>query len=425
VPSLPVLTYNSIPLLMSKLLRFDATNVVDDSGCVHLYTHYDIVCRCVVHPNVTQPFPPPSPPLMSGAALAELQNRLLQPRKLLQIRIGNDTVLEAPQLTSLGVRMACDAANGPMPRRAVVSQNTGDKTIEVDYHIECWVNQCRNKGGALGDPPPTLLSNRWEMSEDIDKDYISTRTIRGRAIFRADFLLRRGVVPDDVRNYIIAPVMPGFARDHLVVAATSDGTGCVYTVVDRQRPWGLGRAHAGVRVIKGTFSKEYDWYSLVNPQLTRTWTVHAFGFPKTRSQTLVSSLEAVFATTLTASGSTVLRRMGAVGAAGFARLPFNALEVHLEYASDGAPHAWCRFPQYLGKTPAGAGAVLVAAAFSEDWPEDAGVLGGPTERTSPSMQRDSDRRSSELVRVVAQALHGPCDTPPAATNPTAPRPTGP
>lgn len=438
MPSLDVLTYNSVPLLIGKTLYLKQRAVMDDTGVRYLYTHFQIAVRFICNIRATQPVAAPGvvPPMSVGAAWPEIRRQLMQPRKQLTMRVGTATILESPQRV-IGIGFApTDANQGPHPIDCYVEAIIGQSTIVGVFVLETWLVECK-------DAPPSIISHQWECSEEIDHECLSTRTISGRVVFRPELLALRlvpgrpdGLRPDDFRGRFFHVTPPGYIRQSTYVTATADGTSCTYRIVDRERPWGT---RGWVRRLTQHMTQGYDWLSQVNASFFRVWTVTIHAYPRIKSHTLIGILSQVFATATTFSGDTVTDGMAAIGVLGpgdpFAgdirtrRRPFFAISVDLDLDTDGGPIASFTVRQTMGKTPLGLVDVFfVAPPLGAEtlWPENAGVVAGPVNLGAPpGPMRFTDNpkpyahgtRGSWLISLVAQKLSGRCDIPVAPADP--------
>lgn len=459
MPSLPVMRYWGIDLHLSRVLDADHRAVYDDSGINYLYTHVRLAVRCVIHWDLTKPIPLPGgeigPPVRSrdpaagrpaethpgirpqsagiARAFAELRRQLLVPQGPLDVFVGDEVILQAPGFyTTAGgerKRFAIDCNAGPHPVNFKIVSVVGTKSIIADFAIECWI---REDAGTVP-TPPTLISHRWAMAESIDEQYLSTRRISGRLVFRTDFLAHRALTPlaradlrpDDFRylQRVLHPVPPRYRRAKVDVEQTQDGTGILYTVIDREVPWPCANGY-GVRRVTGEMTQGFDHLTAFNPQVTRRWSVTAFGFPRVGSLRLIKALALIYSTSSTAARSEVYKAMTAAGGFGGSSFttrpgfrPFEALDVRLAYDSDGGPTASFVWTVTAGKvfsvTPIGAGIDAFSKLVFLDeniWPEDAGTPSHPRVTLAHRMPRAADigdNRAYTQISLVAQVLNNP------------------
>jgi hypothetical protein len=183
-----------------------------------------------------------------GTAVFNLRQLLLTPRRPLLFTIGDDPAIVSPPIDqATGVRLPCDAANGPLPREFRVVEVWGDKTCMVLFRIEC----------AIGYAPHYVVSNRWSVRSSIDAEGYTTRVTEGRATVRADLMRYVGQNIDEFRQWFIQPVGVGMVRKSVDVVVDESGNNLMYQVVDRQTSYNLG-VNGPVRV-DGNVTAGGEW----------------------------------------------------------------------------------------------------------------------------------------------------------------------
>ena len=199
-------------------------------------------------------------PYESAGAIAPVtdvavRHRLARPRQQIVLVTGGTPVLVSPNLVNNNelAPPGMDVKGGPFITGIDVVKMTGGKSFFVDLSIETWVNEF----AIFGVSPNVLLSNRWSVSEDIDEDYYSTRTIRGVAHFRRDNLAFLGFAADEFRAYLVHP-LPGNGWKRIAANFTpaDDDTTLSYVLVDKQLA--LSIVPPGVTRIEATQTVEID-----------------------------------------------------------------------------------------------------------------------------------------------------------------------
>lgn len=271
------ISYNGILLEVLRVWDYKREPVFN--GPDYLYTRHQLFVRCLFNPaavaytkrgNAPGVFPVRARGLNVGGAETDdaIKHFLSQPRKTLlwtipDLRTAADRILLlSPSLNPANkASYPCDAANGPFPRVLGVVAIKGTKSFLVDWAIETFVNECdlylggSESGGRAGS---IILSNRWQMAEDLDQDFFTTRTIRGRAVFRADRLLAMGSRADDFRNYFASfPLPRAYHRVRVSVVVSEDGTACDYVIIDRELP--IRVRAKGITRIEFVSSKAFSW----------------------------------------------------------------------------------------------------------------------------------------------------------------------
>lgn len=437
--SLPTMTYNGVSLYLGRIVTFRQKAVYDDTGTRYQYTHFLVAVQCVVNTMVTQAtaFAEPAPfdarnvrgGALPAVAIGELRRLLLSPRKKLRLFLGSETMLESPQRTSLGREMETDANNGPNPISFDVDTILGQQTILATFTIETWLNECYGRPGA---PPPILISHSYEMEEDIDEDYFSTRHISGRATFRTDFLRLftapdgTPIRPDDYRPSIFHPVPDTYQRTHVNVKATGDGTSLVYRITDELRNWGLEPGRGIIRC-EGRLKRGYDWTGWTNPSMYWDYSLSVVGYPDTQSVELVRALVRIYSTMQTFSGARLMDRLRvppvlggfiAPPVPGLDRTPMHAADIEVQFPKRYASlHVRQNVSGIVGM--GGVLEVMPGLDMWDYWPENGGEWFGPHVDENASLQWNGSTTDT-LISLVSQMLNDPCASPVVPTVPRVP-----
>lgn len=256
---LGMVDYNGVNLKIDHIRTWETAPVYSPDNCDRLYLHHRIAVECWWNPEATRS----AAGKLGMQSIAEVRQALLRERRSLKITIGGVVVLQSPlpKPRQPGKFFKTDARNGPLPVRLSVLSITGDKTVKAVFEIETWVGLACPANDSQGIKQQSVLSHRWDMSERIDDTFLSTRTVRGTATFRTDFLLENGDVPDDFRARLSHPIPPFFKREAVSVTAKSDGTAVDYTFEDRETPGVnlLGGTNGVIAKVRGTW--RYGWAS--------------------------------------------------------------------------------------------------------------------------------------------------------------------
>jgi hypothetical protein len=172
-----------------------------------------------------------------SAALSHRMIRyiLMQPRQAFTMKCGNDTLLQAfPMSTVVPVappsstsQTDVDVNNGPRCTEVNISQIVANKIFRVDCEFEICKVECDASGRDTNSS--LVLSNVWSCTDDVDRNFMTTRTIAGTARMSTSL-----VNPHSFRNVVIPPLQPGMRRDSMQFIATDDGLNLQYTVVDKE-----------------------------------------------------------------------------------------------------------------------------------------------------------------------------------------------
>lgn len=264
-----MLTYGCLSFEVERVYRWDYRAVYDDSGLDYLYDHVVIGVQAVFHPGATVSNDVTGTPrvgvngvgfgALGSESVRDLYTIMMQPRQKLTLTLGNKLVLESPlRDPGTNASYSCDAKGGPQPLnfRVIAIHGVG-KTLVCTFDIETWINGFNNSSAT-----PSLLSHRWTMSHDIDELNYTTRTIRGKAIFRKDHLVSHPLWPaeryaDDFRERIFHPIPLNFQRKSVHVTQSPDGTTLDYTITDQEQPANLGKYNPVLK-IKSRLRMGYD-----------------------------------------------------------------------------------------------------------------------------------------------------------------------
>jgi hypothetical protein len=217
-----VLSYNRVP---------------EHDGPNYLWTRQSLRIRGVYHPLKTSwvQVPPGAPVPRAGFRApvtdAAIRHALAQPRRQLLITNGAAVVLESPV-----PGFDRDAANGPFCRVNDVVYQGGTKSYLVDLTIETCVNESYRNTAT----PSVMISHTTVPELSHDQDAFSTRLIHGHAVFNAQRLVALGASADDFRAFLFARIPPGFQRVQIQTSLSDDGNELTYTIVDRERAHSFG-----------------------------------------------------------------------------------------------------------------------------------------------------------------------------------------
>jgi hypothetical protein len=230
------ITYNGVKLEVI-VGRMNSVVEYSSDGTEALYTRHEIEVDAWFNPQAGS-FDEDgvvSPGNFPGLTNNNIKELLSTPRQRLVVRAGGSIVIDSPKED-----YPCDALNGPKPITPVkVSRMHGVRTWAVHLHIHTWV-------GFEGTELPNnehniLLSNRWNVLNDIDENRLSTRLVEGVAEFRVDELEKRGANADSFRSVFAGFSTPlNFKRIGVSVNAMSDGASVHYRVIDREQYLNLG-----------------------------------------------------------------------------------------------------------------------------------------------------------------------------------------
>lgn len=259
------LEYNGILLrnVLTKTFRQEA--VYDDSGTDLLYFRYTIAVRgyhssqsvyedqrvgvkwdpdYIADPESGDPSNYQNPTTAgdgsAGTDYTKVRQKLLHPRGYFRFRtgVGTDPATGLPTGTTLlecrpiGIRDSnpegVDVNNGPKPRNVELSHIVGDEVLCIEFEIELCMVQC-DSAGRVPDNDSGIVSNRWSMSDTVDRNFYTTRTITGQLV-----TINGNLNPHAMRKWVVPRLQPGFRRESMSFVAAKDGLKLDYTIVDKE-----------------------------------------------------------------------------------------------------------------------------------------------------------------------------------------------
>jgi hypothetical protein len=393
------LSYNGVSMQVVTVVSWKMEPVYTDGGEDALYTHHVLHVRGILAPAPL--------PIQAASAIPTIKQALLTPRKTLSYALGGVVLLQSPSLVGAVV----DAKNGPHPIACNIVDIRGPASAIIEFVIETWVVDCSSG-------PSALLGQRWEMSEDLDELFYSTRTINGYAVFRTDALLTSGNNPDYFRARLFHPIPDGYKRVGVDVSVSEDNTRVSYQITDEQQTLSLGQTNP-VAKIEGEY--EVGTTSPLKGALFATsWatiSVRVWGQRTSTRDDLVSALGIAIAAygfpgnvgwtiTVAQPGVHVRLSVDIVGKYAECEVGWNAGSAAAVVVIDAAAALEAK----LGKPSLPANQLFF-------FPEDLDGMGKMVAGTCPQPLGAKGSRTDSLIGLIAQALRDPCAASPLATNP--------
>ena len=416
-------TYNGVLIRVAQVQVFERRPVYSEDKTQILYDHWHIGVVGKVNPFATTSTPGVGQPLTNaGAALRPLGDTLMAQRKQLLVTYGTsnnqangspNVILQSPRqsISQPATAYTVDDRFGPNPIAWNVIEIHGTHTLTVYFEIETWQQKCTS-GNAV-------LYHRWEASHDIDENYMTTRNVKGRAIFSPAVLLDPNVAqtnipnaPDDFREALFHGRAIGMQRGSITVTADMDGTGVTYSFEDVEQYTNL-RAVAGNRGIikvEGTHHSGWDITTGMLPGRHVVLEATVYGLRTTARVQLVNALEDIAATYGFLNPSN----------AGWWQAGELSVDIAKKQATlmmrmqiSGLTNFVPRWFPVIG-APANAG-LRIGLGGANAYPEDLAppwAVNVPTQCISPTNSRGT--RGTYLERLVAQALSADCAFPASA-----------
>ncbi len=248
-----ILQYNGIQLPYVRTEKFSQEVIYSPDGVDSIYTKLSIGVSCVLNScllngtEVTDWIRNARPALLTrGAQLfftmdgEYLYNSTCDTNPI-NVSGGSSTeVVASPNYnwsgTVWGTTAYADAKLGPKPIRFDTRQINGGTWL-CYFEIETYIPFCE---GAVSN----FLSNRWEVTVDVDEEYFITRTINGILVINGQYALavNNGIdiaineigLNDSSHSLIIPPCPNRWKRDNIKIVRSSDGLTINYTIVDKQ-----------------------------------------------------------------------------------------------------------------------------------------------------------------------------------------------
>lgn len=221
--------YNSVLMQNVHTKRFFEEAVRDETDTDILYHRFIIRVMGLIYGNdpVATVGVSPNAGLTATLNQVTLRQMLLEDRKNFTMLVDGSTLVSANSIAVPGgsaTNLNYDVNNGPKPRFCEVVQIVGSSLYRVEYEIELALIDCTDNANTQG-----VLNNRWSMHDNIDKDWYTTRTMRGRLR-----LANSNLNPHAFRAWCVPPLQPNFKRETIDVVSSPDQLTLDYTVVDRQ-----------------------------------------------------------------------------------------------------------------------------------------------------------------------------------------------
>jgi len=254
------LIYNGVELHNVVTREWEQEAVYDQSKTDLVMHRFKITVEGILHAKSSGTDPPISaspawierqdladgaPRTVTADIYNDIRNRLLTPRKKLEIRMGGQMVLMALPAVAFPTDLNRDVENGPQPQSASLTHIAGHQLFRVRFVVHFAKAEC--PGTSYSDS--WVLNNRWSVSETMDQDFFTTRTIAGQ--MRLSLPIQ--VTQQDFRHLIVPSLEEGFRREHIEYSMQPNGLEANYRVTDKQvhtsAPW-------PATSINGTYTEE-------------------------------------------------------------------------------------------------------------------------------------------------------------------------
>lgn len=178
--------------------------------------------------------------LPSPTKISILRGLMLTPRKDITVYMNGTLALYAAALPGPDAAQVqaewVDIDNGPKPRGCNVTRIVGDNTFRMVFSVELNLIRCTDSSPISGTGAYPVVNNRWSISESMDRDFFTKRTIRGR--LRTSTSLWPA---HSYRGFCFPALEAGFARESIEYEVADNGLDVTYQVTDTQvhtaAPW--------------------------------------------------------------------------------------------------------------------------------------------------------------------------------------------
>ena len=239
-----VVTYNGISLPYPVNSSFTMERIYDESGTDPIYLKIEAMVQCVLGPDYFTMMA--SGILNSDDSIVDatryIRNKLLQPRKALQITVGGNDLIPAKQAKDQGnAQRQVDAKHGPQPISCVITNLTEDTFLLtfriVGHYWENYANAEDALTGANKDGNP-VISCRWSDSQEVDGRNFTRRIREGMYVIRSDAVgggaVGGGRLDNFRENFAVVGIPPGFVRKVASYRVDPNGLKMTFRLEDQE-----------------------------------------------------------------------------------------------------------------------------------------------------------------------------------------------
>jgi hypothetical protein len=128
-----------------------------------------------------------------------------------------------------GDRSGYDLNNGPKPLGCSITRIIGNTVLFVRFTFEVCKIECDSGDGQAPNVTQGVLSNRWSMSDSIDSNRMTVRTITGKLRVTTPH-----IEANAFRGWVVPTLQDGMRRESMQFRVTEDGLNLDYTITDRE-----------------------------------------------------------------------------------------------------------------------------------------------------------------------------------------------
>lgn len=160
-----------------------------------------------------------------------VRRQLTEPRGDFEMTMGADSdgeggavILEAKQSTRGAPVDKADLNSGPKGKVLAITHVVANELLRIEAEFEVCVLECESSL-----PASNVLSNKWSVTDDLDRNFMTTRVYSGRLrVTSAVFS------PNSFRDWVLPPLQPGMRREKMTFVVTEDSLNLMYTITDRE-----------------------------------------------------------------------------------------------------------------------------------------------------------------------------------------------
>lgn len=214
------LTYNGVTLKNVLTRSFEQEPVYDESGTDILYQKFTVSVEAIANADLLLEANPTLGTMgvgvgggAAGQVIQSARIRLAETRGAFVYQMEGNDILTSSALL--------DANNGPKPRQVKIAQ-VSPNTLRIMFTIEVCKVDCTEN-------PSPVINNRWSCTDDIDDNYRTVRTWRGR------LRLSNAVYNPQFFRKVVLPVLPkGWRRTRMHFNAPPNTLELEYWIQDTE-----------------------------------------------------------------------------------------------------------------------------------------------------------------------------------------------
>lgn len=196
---------------------FEQTPIREPSGTDILYQQFRVHVSTIVNLDATTMGIVAGGGNSVGERIERIRKSLAEDRKLFKFFMNGYLLLQSSA--------AEDSDNGPKVQRVNISR-IAPATVHIDFEIIVARVDCKDYDRS----PTQVISNRWACTDDVGKNFATTRTWRGQLR-----VSDASVDPQkDYRKLVMPPLIDGWQRVRMNFVTEPNGLVMGYEITDRE-----------------------------------------------------------------------------------------------------------------------------------------------------------------------------------------------